>query len=80
MIAFTWGGAFDVLCWLTIVPALGWAGYRALRRSAEPAKLIVVWAIVAVLALLTLKMIAAAPKNPAGALFSWFQLFSSRSL
>ncbi|MGO8700251.1 MAG: tetratricopeptide repeat protein [Limisphaerales bacterium] len=69
MIAFTWGGAFDVLCWLTIVPALGWAGYRALRRSAEPAKLIVVWAIVAVLALLTLKMIAAAPKNPAGALF-----------
>ena len=69
MSAFTWGGAFDLLCWLTVLPALGFAGYRALRRSAEPAKLVVTWAICAVLLLLILSMIASADKKPAGALF-----------
>lgn len=64
MIAFTWSGAFDVLCWLVVLPALGFAGYRSLHRSDEPAKLAAIWVISAVLILLVRGMIASRTGGP----------------
>lgn len=69
MIAFTWSGAFDLLCWLIVLPVLAVLGYRSVGRSEDPAKLIFIWVISGVLVLIILGMIAARVGGPFMPLF-----------
>jgi tetratricopeptide (TPR) repeat protein len=64
VIAFTWSGSFDVLCWLIVLPALAVLSYRSLGRSEDPAKLIFIWIISAALVLLIQRMVAARVGGP----------------
>jgi hypothetical protein len=58
VIALTWSGAFDVLCWLIVLPVLGVVGYRSLERSEDRPQTILKWSVSAALLLVMRWMIA----------------------
>src|SRR5580698_7696955 len=52
MIAFLGTGLIDLLCWLIVVPLLGYLGYRSFVNSDSRRELVIKWVVSAVLLLI----------------------------